>query len=384
MEAVTAGAAASGLGGMVARRWTRGAVPRLLVLAAVLTGAKLVAYAVLARGGLPDALCQWDCHWYVQIAEDGYSGAARMVDGHMQAGWAFFPLMPLLLHWVGALTGLTPEVAGMSISTAALAAFLALGALHRGVTRPGSRALPWMLLVTVWPYSFYFNAQYSEAVFAAIAMAGLLALAAGHRLWGGVSCALLSATRPTGALFSAALIAAQAWRLRTAGSARQAARLMLPAVVAPLGLLMYVAFLWGRTGDPLAFAHVQTGWGRSGGNPLQVLLDAFAAIDVRGLHFGLAYNAGWALLGLGAAAWLAWRRLGFEAWLCGGTVLMALGSGVVWSMPRFVAANPALLLAAADVLDRLPRMARAAVLVVLGVVQVVFLLAWYRGAVFLM
>lgn len=63
---------------------------------------------------------------------------------------------------------------------------------------------------------------------------------------------------------------------------------------------------------------------------------------------------------------------------------MALLSGVVWSMPRFVACNPAFLFAAADVLEALPsRGGRAFVLMALAAVQTVFLLGRFRGAIFL-
>jgi len=39
------------------------------------------------------------------------------------------------------------------------------------------------------------------------------------------------------------------------------------------------------------------------------------------------YFAGWAIAGLGATLWLALKRRGAEAWVCGLPVLLALSSG---------------------------------------------------------
>ena len=115
-----------------------------------------------------------------------------------------------------------------------------------------------------------------------------------------------------------------------------------------------------------------------------VLLEAARAADPANGHVGLLYNIGWALAGLGAGGLLAARGRPAEGWLCAGTVLMALLSGAVWSMPRFVACNPAFLFAATDLLEALPRRGRAAVLLALAAVQAVFLLGWFRGAIYLM
>jgi hypothetical protein len=102
------------------------------------------------------------------------------------------------------------------------------------------------------------------------------------------------------------------------------------------------------------------------------------------LRAGPWYLAAWPVLGLAAAIWLLATRRFAEAWLCGMTVLVALASGTLWSMPRFVAANPAFLLAIADLLTAIRwRILRVAMLLAMAVVQVVFVLAWYRGARFL-
>jgi len=349
-----------------------------------LTAAKLLVYAVLAGGGLGEALCQWDCNWYVSVAADGYDAAPHLVTGQWQANWAFFPLYPLLIRGLDALTGSAPRAAGVAISTVCFIAFAVLGARYRQVTRGEDSPWMWLLLLTAWPYGLYFHVVYSEALYAALATAGLLALARARPLAAGCASALLTATRPTGILLAGWICGEQLVRASSARPASRAAAILLPAVIAPAGLLAFMAFLYLAVRDPLAFAHIQSGWQHTARNPVAVLRDAFATVAMQPLRAGPWYLAAWPVLGLAAAIWLLATRRFAEAWLCGMTVLVALASGTLWSMPRFVAANPAFLLAIADLLTAIRwRILRVAMLLAMAVVQVVFVLAWYRGARFL-
>jgi hypothetical protein len=161
-------------------------------------------------------------------------------------------------------------------------------------------------------------------------------------------------------------------------------RRLLPAAVGGLGLLAFMGYLWWRLGNPLAFATIQGAWRHHFGNPVAVLLSGFADLSVARRHVGRAYESAWAVIGLVAALWLAWRRRLAEAWLLGATVIMALCSGVVDSMPRFVGANPAFLFAAWDGLALLRwRGLRVLVILALAAVQYVFVRAWFSGADFL-
>jgi len=360
------------------------------MVAAALIAVRLAAYAALAPDGLARGLCQWDCDWYLSIAGTGYDVETHLVGGRLQANWAFFPLFPLLIRLAGLLTGIAPVVSGLVVSgimlsSFALWGFTVLGWLYRARTRPHASPWPWLLLMAAWPYGFYFNAPYSESLYAALTAACLLALETERPWLAAAACALVTATRPTGILLAGSF---GIDRLRRAWGARRPAavlRLLAPAVLAPLGLAGFMAFLWWHVGDAFAFAHIQSAWNHTLSNPVTVLLDALSTADPRNGHFGLYYLFGWALAGLGAAGWLMARRRAAEAWFCAATVLVALLSGVVWSMPRFVACNPVVLFAAADVLDVLPsRGGRVIVLLVLAAVQTVFVLGWFRGAVYLM
>ena len=361
---------------------------RIAAVAGILAGARLAIYAALAHFDLAQidlasALCQWDCNWYLSISRHGYDAARHEVGGFSQANWAFFPLFPLLVRGVDALTGSDPRVAGVVISTAGFVAFAVLGACYRRITRGDVSPWGWLLLVSAWPFSFYFHAQYTEAPYAALVTAVLLALAENRPLAAGIASALLTATRPTGILL-VAWIGFDRLRLARSAPPRQALRLLLPAANAPLGLVAFMAFLYFRAGDALAFHHVQSGWEREGGNPLMVLIRALSRFDPAHPRPGPLYLPGWAILGLAAAGWLLARRRFAEAWLCGMTVVMALASGTVFSMARYVSVNPAFLFAVADLLNKVTIFwLRAAILLGMAAMQVFLVLYWYRGAEFL-
>lgn len=360
-----------------------------MVAAAVLL--RLVAYAVLAQpaGGLAEAMRQFDGGWYERIALAGYGADAEWGNYGSLPHWAFFPLYPLLLGTVTTASSLPPWLAGILLSSACLAGFMAFGAAYlRTPRRSAGAAWRWVVLVALFPYSFFFSALYTEALFALLATLSLLLLARGRPLAGAVAAALASATRPTGVLL-APLFAAHCLRAlhrdRSVGTVRPTALAltMLPACVAPLGLLVYMSVQWVAVGDPLAFIHVQALWGRSWRPPGAWLWNGIAVWDWDQLGWLMAkpsrsYFAAWGLLGLAVAAWLAWRRRFAEAWFLGACVLFPTLSGLD-SLPRYVATNPVFLFAVHDLLRHLPTAAGTAMLGVFAALGLVPLLAWMHA-----
>jgi hypothetical protein len=352
---------------------------RFAAWAGLLVAARLALYAALAGRDLPGRMCAWDCHWYVIVADHGYDAVWRLRRGHWQPDWAFFPLLPWLMRGVAGATGLSAEAAGLVVSSLALWVFAVAGAAYRRATRVGARSWPWLLALLAWPFGVYFQAPYTESLFAALVCCCLLAAARGRPWLAAAASALLTATRPN-AVLVAAWLALRGLRAAWRGPAALPA--LLPVALAPLGLVAFMALLWVRLGDPLAFVHAQGAWGHSLRNPAAVLADAVRPAASGG-HLGLLYNAAWAALGLAVAAFTLWRGRRVEAWLCGGTVCLALLSGTLWSMPRYVAGNPVVLFAAADLLDRASPRLRYAALACAMAIQLAITLAWFREAPFL-
>ncbi len=234
----------------------------------------IVAIAVLPIGArhldpmphMPafDMWAQWDARHYVNIAVTGYDTPAQP-----ESNIAFFPLYPLLIRLVllgvGRVDTETGAFVGLVISNLAL--FIALLYLSALVARDFSLSLARraVLYVLVFPTTLFLSSVYAEPVFLAAAVASLYHARAGE--WGrsGVAGALAALTRPFGVLLLIP-IAVELYRQR----ARPLSWLSL--IGPPLGLGLFVGYLWWLFGDPLAYFHAGSTWGRGLHLPWDVLL----------------------------------------------------------------------------------------------------------------
>ncbi|MEA2361454.1 MAG: hypothetical protein QOD71_599 [Thermoleophilaceae bacterium] len=201
---------------------------------------------------------RWDSGWYLGIAQSGYDGP--------QPRTAFFPLYPLLTRIVGepidalGLAGLhSLEIAGVLVSLAAL--IVALYLLHRltDLEMGADAADNTVLLVALFPMSFFFSAIYSESLFLALTVGCVYFARRGWWWRAGALGALASATRSQGllVLVPLAIIALYgpradrepvsaprlSWRPRYRPSLPEVSALLL----VPLGLLAYLGYLRATT-----------------------------------------------------------------------------------------------------------------------------------------
>jgi Mannosyltransferase (PIG-V) len=212
---------------------------------------------------------RFDSAWLLEIADHGYAVDART---------AFFPLYPLVVAAVAALTGST-LVAGIAVSV--VCSLAALYLVHRFVALDhGSEvAKTAVWIVACFPLAFCLSAVYTEGLFLLLAVGSLYAARLGN--WP-VACAcagLAAGTRSAGVLLVIPLLVVMLYGPRAdrvATSARatvldlredwrprhRLGRETLWLGLVPLGLLAYLAFLWIATGDPLATFTAQGEWSR--------------------------------------------------------------------------------------------------------------------------
>jgi Gpi18-like mannosyltransferase len=363
-------------------------------LALLLVGAKLGLYWLAAHthGGLPAAMCRWDCDWYISVAIDGYD-AKPHVDGD-QANWAFFPLYPLAVRAMRLLLP-QPVLAGIATSVLAFAGFALLSSAYLRETRQHSDPWLWIFFILTLPFSLYFYIPYSESLYLLLATASLFVLHQRRPLGSGILLGIFTAARPTAILLVPVLVME---RLRHAATGFRPgltrgqrivilADAALPVALAPLGLFAFMALLWYRMGDPLAFSHVQAAWDRHLRDPLSQIWSGLLACDWKRLfdqgRQSSSYGASFALLGFILAGWLFWQRRLIEAWFSLATLLLCLSTGFE-ALPRYLFGNPANLFAMFDLLERLrPKPLRWLVLAAMAVLQAVLLLAWFRHVDFL-
>ena len=344
------------------------------------------------QAAFPDyvqALCVWDCAWYRTIVETGYDlvPGMRLVPGG--ANWAFFPLYPTIVALIQAPTGLDAQVIGFVLSNL----FIIIAAL---ISRPlfhGNDRAWWVyvFMLMAGPFAFLFSILYTEAPFVLLTIITLAMLQRGNYLAAGVAAGFLSATRVTGVLMVFAILAQALIDHRRAGG-RIAAfprrvladpRLLLGIVVAPLGMVIYAAYLYLRTGDALAFAHIQRAWNRELVNPFAALWEGLGQSLTPTADAQIIAIWSWgATAGLVLTAVLAIRGRIPAALFCLLSIVVSLSAGV-GSMLRFVAGLAPLGMVVAELLASSLILTWLS-LPVLGAVGISLTLGWFVSSLVVM
>src|SRR5215813_179932 len=248
--------------------------------------------------------CGWDCGWFRSVVDEGYDLVPHRQENGTKANWSFFPLFPLSavpLKWLRMRTTRTALVYASKFEL--YAAIVCVLLMLRSQLRDLSEYFIAGALVAFNPYIVSAHAGYSEPLYFAFAALAFYLLDQERWIRSGLAAALLSATRLVGCVFSLAYLVAcvQKLGLRRLWRERNVS-VLLGLLLCPLGLAVYMLYLYHHVGDALAPVHIQLGWNRVPTNPLHVI--------VQGLH-----HEGWprmwvliALAGLAAAAWLMKKR----------------------------------------------------------------------------
>jgi hypothetical protein len=360
-----------------------------LAVAALLL--RLLAYKIMAIpfGGLTTAMCQYDCGWYVRLAQDGYLSDSHFDDFGFYPNWAFFPLFPFLFRAALLIAPSLPFLVGMLLTNTLFLGVILIGARYLQQTRPAVSPSLWVMFIIIFPFGYIYSAIYSEPLFALLLIAALLMLEQRRILLCAIITALLCATRPTGILLLVPIAIERGQHLWAGRTRTDRVALLgetlLPIAIAPLGLSLYMLWQYIATGDGMAFNHVQVLWDRSWKGPLHYLIRGLSQWDWNLILRpkdapSESYDAAWALVGLAAAGWLGWQRRFTEAWMLAGTVLLPI-STQLHSLPRFVGTSPLFLFVAMEALARIRRPEiLAACFGVMGLFQGVMVIEWFIAA----
>jgi hypothetical protein len=282
-----------------------------------------------------------DAGWYHGVATGGYE--QRPFDASAQANWAFFPLHPTL--WAGAIA-----VFGDSLWAALLLPnvmlFLALVVLHqlaRASGRDQATAARAVFVAALLPSSYFLSLPWTESLFLLTSTACALFALRRQWLWMALAGIAASATRFPGVLLLPA-IAAQLLVLR-----ERSWRAWLAACCMPLGAVCFALYLWSITGNALAFADIQSAWGRHFELPIRAIGIVLLKPDEIAIDWNLRL-LNLAMLGtaLLALRHLIYRRDVLFAAFLALCVLAPLMTGTLTSMSRYVTALFPLALALAD------------------------------------
>ena len=249
------------------------ALSRLLFLGTGAFAAAMFPWArpageVLEPSGFLSYWAHWDGAWYSEIATEGYGI-------HAPPSTAFFPLFPMIVRAGTALGG---GAAFWGVLVSLVATVFAMYFLYQIAEKFRDKEVARAATVAFafFPTAFYLNAAYTEALFAAFTAGSFWAAYVRRDLFlAGLLGALAAATRNFGVLLLIPLC--YEW-LRSRREFGWWGALQLGIV--PAGLLGYMAFLWGRFGDPLVFFSQQgITWGRELTDPATALAMAWTTAE---------------------------------------------------------------------------------------------------------
>ncbi|MDG9727597.1 hypothetical protein [Streptomyces sp. DH41] len=231
-----------------------------------------------------DVLATWDGWWYLQVAEHGYSPSLVRLDSEglftvQQNSVAFFPLYPALIRVVSETTGLGLYGSGILVSV--VFSFVAAAGIYAVISLiAGARA--GTIAAGLWavaPGAGVEWAVYSESLFVAIAAWACYAVMTKRWVAAGLLAFTAGLNRPTSAVLVGAVgLAALVTLARPATRREHGVRGPVYAmIVAPLGLLVYIAWVGYSIGEPTAYFTLQReGWAHFfdyGAHTLDVLLN---------------------------------------------------------------------------------------------------------------
>ena len=335
-------------------------------------------FAAYAQG-----LCNWDCHWYVRIAEEGYDPFPTPQASNV-GNWGFFPFYPMI---VAAISTVVPAPVIQIAAVTSLVATYAAGLLGWPLLGGNMRAYAlWCAFLLAGPFSVYFATFMTEPMFVLLTCCVLVALQRSNYLAAALFAALLSATRIVGVFIFFVVFLQMFLDHRRAGGTVLSfpghllgrPDLLFAIFLAPAGLFAYVLTLHLTVGDGLAFSHVQRAFGRAVAPPWQWLWDGLTKVPQTGwAPTSSQWNAIAAAAGLALSGWLAWRRRYGVALFCAICLVLPLSAGLA-SLVRYTVGLAPLGLAAMEILSARRALAWLAIALFL-VGCYVFTAAWIGG-----
>jgi hypothetical protein len=267
-----------------------------------------------------------DAWFYRQIAETGYEQPTP--DAKPKNTWAFFPLYPLLLKALGGTSDRSFWILSVIVSNGALlGALFAVAAAGRALGASDDDAERAVWYIALFPTSYFLSLPMTESLFLLLSAAAFLAAARERWAVSGIAAGLAAATRVIGICLLPALL------LLPLQKRERLSKQQLWLLSIPLSLLAFVAYLYIHTGDPLAFVHAQTLWGRSG--PRFAMAFPGSGLTVSKPWNFVALNAVAALLMMTAGVWFLIRRQWSYAAYTLMSALIPLSSGSLQSMARY-------------------------------------------------
>ncbi len=271
-------------------------------------------------------LYHWDAFWYAKIVAHGYEYIPTA-----QSSVAFFPLLPLCIYALRAITGAGTALAGFLITNSALlgAAILLRRLVSLDFAAPSRVPMRTVWLLLLCPMTFFHSAIYTESLFLLFSVAAIYLGRKQQWLGAGISGALLTATRANGIFILIPLL----WEaLRSPPSSKALSKWWLCLV--PLGVASFAFFLYLRFHAPFAFLTSQAAFHREAASPIEGFLIALRYSPPYNILFVGSAVIAVVLLLCGTMEKLRTSYLLFTAAM----LILCLSTSIWESLPRYLSA----------------------------------------------
>ena len=277
----------------------------------------------------------WDTGWYLDISQNGYTSRSLDQLVLQQTNIAFFPLYPLLMRFLGSITG-SHYIAGIVISNFFL--IISCIYLYRLVSLDSDKAsaIRSVKYLLLFPISFIFSGVFTESMYLALTLMCFYYARKGKWQVAGVTGFCLSLTRSVGVLVVLPLLyeglmplLKENYDLKSFKSYGDKILPLFYLLLIPLGTFSYMLFNYHLTGDFMAFAHAQVMWQRHLANPLGILINNYHG------NIYTAFEAAFATISIFIFIFF-YRKIRFSYWLFGiYSIFVPLSTGIQ-SMPRYI------------------------------------------------
>ncbi|KKQ83887.1 MAG: hypothetical protein UT08_C0028G0006 [Candidatus Woesebacteria bacterium GW2011_GWB1_38_8] len=240
-------------------------------------GARFPYYnTALEPTGLPNWIWgfgNFDGVHYLRLAQEGYIAKFSQ---------SFFPVYPLLIKFFNFLpkdpaidtrTFVDPSYfyTGLILSNLFFLGFLVFFYKLLKLDYSEKIARLSLILVLVFPTSFYFGSIYTESLFLMLAAASVYYFRTKKYILAGILAAVASATRIVG-IFIPVIFLIEMFMNRKNIKVKELASQAVGLLLAPLGLIVYMYYLNRNFGDFLLFLNSQPGFGAGRSSQAYILL----------------------------------------------------------------------------------------------------------------
>lgn len=224
----------------------------------------------------PPIWARWDSGWYYSIVNDNY----HLKETGTMSNVTFFPLFPLLWKFIEIITPLKGFAA--ALFTTNILTCLEFIIFYRWMKDKWDKliALKALIALAIFPTSFFFISAYSESTLFLLIVTTLLLSSRQQWKLAAITVALASASRPTGIFLWPLLL--WFWWLHYANKSKPRHEFFTILFIPPVGLIIFSAYLYIKTGNPLAWFTSQSAAGRDLVLPTNLLWAYTKNIFVRG------------------------------------------------------------------------------------------------------